>query len=277
MFTGKVKKLQSILQNTQISYFLPLNNESIDLKQYFDKKIRLSFTGKIFCANCNRLTKKSYSQGFCFPCMKKLACCDMCIVKPELCHYDKGTCREPHWGEKNCMTNHIVYLSNTSGLKVGITRGTQIPTRWIDQGAIQALPIIEVSNRQLSGLIEVEISKFISDKTNWRVMLKEEPEKLDLKQISKEIILKIQPKLDELRQSFGNSTIKILNEEMVSLDFPINQHPKKINSFNFDKTPIIEGVLKGIKGQYLIFDNGVLNIRKFSSYEVNFEELKPND
>jgi hypothetical protein len=65
-------------------------------------------------------------------------------MKPETCHYHLGTCREPDWAQNHCFRPHIVYLANSSGVKVGITRKTQIPTRWLDQGASQALPIFEV-------------------------------------------------------------------------------------------------------------------------------------
>jgi hypothetical protein len=46
------------------------------------------------------------------------------------------------------------------------------------------------------------------------------------------------------------------------------KYPTKVVSLNFDKTPVISGVLEGIKGQYLLLDVGVLNIRKFSSYNL---------
>ncbi len=164
---GTLKKLKGAnLENVQ--YHLPVGDELVDLSPYIGKNITLTHTGNIFCSSCGKKTKKSYSQGHCFVCMKKLASCDMCIMKPETCHFDQGTCREPQWGEDNCMVDHFVYLSNTSSLKVGITRHTQIPTRWIDQGATQGLPILKVKSRLISGLIEVELAKHIADKTNWR-------------------------------------------------------------------------------------------------------------
>lgn len=168
---GTLSKLKSTLVEP-IQYQLPVGDNLVSLNDYFGKPITLTFTGNIFCSNCGKKTKKSYSQGHCYVCMKKLASCDMCIMKPETCHFDQGTCREPKWGEENCMIPHYVYLANTSGLKVGITRHTQIPTRWIDQGATQALPIFKVQTRHQSGLVEVALAQFIADKTNWRNMLK---------------------------------------------------------------------------------------------------------
>ena len=262
---GTLSKLKSSLVKP-IEYQLPVGDQLIDLNPLIGKKLTLTHTGNIFCSNCEKKTKKSYSQGHCFVCMRKLASCDMCMMKPETCHHEQGTCREPQWGLENCMIPHTVYLANTSGLKVGITR--QVPTRWVDQGATQALPIFTVQTRQQSGLVEIALAEFISDKTNWRNMLKGNNEEIDLKAKAAELIPQIQAKLDELAQLYGATAITQLDEEVVELEFPVSEFPTKISSFNFDKNPEVSGVLKGIKGQYLIFDNGVINIRKFSSYEI---------
>ena len=265
---GTIRKLKSTL-TSPVEYQLPIGDELVSLNDYIGKPLTLTFTGNIFCSNCGKKTKKSYSQGHCFVCMRKLASCDMCIMKPETCHFDKGTCREPQWGEENCMIPHYVYLANTSGLKVGITRHTQIPTRWIDQGATQALPIFKVQTRLQSGLVEVALAEFIADKTNWRNMLKGQSEAIDLKAAAAELIPQIDAKLSELAELFGATAIEKLDEGVVELDYPVSEYPSKISSFNFDKAPEVSGILKGIKGQYLIFDTGVINIRKFTSYEIS--------
>ncbi|TMO26504.1 MULTISPECIES: DUF2797 domain-containing protein [unclassified Pseudoalteromonas] len=265
---GTIRKLKSTL-TSPVEYQLPIGDELVSLNDYIGKPLTLTFTGNIFCCNCGKKTKKSYSQGHCFVCMRKLASCDMCIMKPETCHFDKGTCREPQWGEENCMIPHYVYLANTSGLKVGITRHTQIPTRWIDQGATQALPIFKVQTRLQSGLVEVALAEFIADKTNWRNMLKGQSEAIDLKAAARELIPQIDAKLSELAELFGATAIEKLDEGVVELDYPVSEYPSKISSFNFDKAPEVSGILKGIKGQYLIFDTGVINIRKFTSYEIS--------
>lgn len=169
------------------------------------------------------------------------------------------------------MIPHYVYLANTSGLKVGITRHTQIPTRWIDQGATQALPIFKVSTRLQSGLVETALAEFISDKTNWRAMLKGNAEPIDLKQKAQELIPQISERLEDIRLKFGADAVEQLDEEVVDLHFPVSEYLTKISSFNFDKQPIISGTLLGIKGQYLIFDSGVINMRKFGSYQISAE------
>ena len=264
---GTLSKLRASL-NDKVQYQLPVGDKLIDLNPFIGKAITLTHTGNIFCCSCGKKTKKSYSQGHCFVCMKKLASCDMCIMKPETCHYDQGTCREPEWGERNCMVDHFVYLSNTSGLKVGITRHTQIPTRWIDQGATQGMPIFKVATRYISGLIEVEIAKHVADKTNWRNLLKGDPEPLSLQEKFVTILPLIENKITEIRQRFGEDSIQVINTELTSLNYPVEEHPVKIVSHNFDKNPQVTGKLQGIKGQYMIFDTGVVNIRKFTSYEV---------
>ncbi|MDA9557732.1 DUF2797 domain-containing protein [Vibrio sp.] len=265
--TGTLKKMRSELGD-QVNYFLPVGEEDVALNPLIGKTLTLTHTGHIFCSNCAKKTKKSYSQGHCFVCMRKLASCDMCIMKPETCHYDQGTCREPQWGEDNCMVDHYVYLSNTSSLKVGITRHTQIPTRWIDQGATQGLPIFKVKTRYISGLIEVELAKHISDKTNWRTLLKGDGEPMPLEQRFAELLPLVEDKIAEIKQEFGDDAITLLDNAITPIHYPVEQHPIKITSHNFDKNPEVTGTLQGIKGQYLIFDTGVINIRKFTSYEV---------
>jgi hypothetical protein len=276
---GAVEKLTAQLDNNNlVQYQLPLaiigedsEHQSIALNPLIGEELTLTFHGKIACKHCGKTTKKSYSQGFCYPCMIKLAQCDMCIMKPETCHHHLGTCREPQWGEQHCMVDHYVYLSNTSALKVGITRHTQIPTRWIDQGATQALPIFKVSTRLQSGLVETALAEFIGDKTNWRAMLKGSNESIDLKAQAKTLVPKIAERLSEIALKFGDDAVQLLNEEVVEITYPVSNYLTKISSFNFDKTSTVSGKLLGIKGQYLIFEHGVINMRKFSSYQISVE------
>lgn len=255
----------------QVNYFLPVGDDVLPLNALIGQPLSLTHTGNIACSNCGKTTKKSFSQGHCFPCMRKLASCDMCIMKPETCHHAEGTCREPQWGEDNCMIPHYVYLANTSGLKVGITRHTQVPTRWIDQGATQAVPLFKVQTRLQSGLVETALAEFIADKTNWRAMLKGENPEIDLKQKAQELVPQISARLDDIRLKFGDDAVELLDAELVNIEYPVTEYPTKIASHNFDKNPEVSGVLKGIKGQYLIFDTGVINIRKFTSYEVTVQ------
>jgi len=265
---GALDKMRSQLESP-VRYELPVGDAAIAINPLIGETIRLEFLGLITCSHCGRKTKKSFSQGHCFPCMQKLARCDSCIVKPEKCHFFEGTCREPDWGERNCMQEHIVYLANSSGLKVGITRHNQVPTRWIDQGAVQALPIIRVQTRQQSGFVEILLAETLADKTNWRAMLKGDTDTLDLKAKALEVLQQYETGLNTLRERFGENSISIIDDaDPVVIDYPVIEYPTKVSSINFDKTPLAEGRLMGVKGQYLMLDTGVLNVRSFSSYHV---------
>ena len=267
---GTLRKMKTRLDDV-VQYELPVGDEALPLNPLIGQRLSMHYQGRIFCQACGRKTSKSFSQGYCYPCMNKLAACDMCILKPEKCHYDQGTCREPEWADSHCMVSHIVYLANTSALKVGITRESQVPTRWMDQGATQALPIFRVLTRQISGLIEVEIAKLVADKTNWRAMLKGDGEPLALKEKSLQITPEVTDILQQIRTERGEDAVEPLDENAVSIQYPVESYPTKISSFNFDKMPDVSGTLMGIKGQYLIFDTGVINIRKFTGYEVRVE------
>lgn len=263
------KMITNLGEDNVVRYQLPLGEEAVPLNALVGQPLRLAFSGQINCIHCGRKTSKSFNQGFCFPCFKKLAQCDSCIVNPERCHYFAGTCREPEWGEQHCMRDHFVYLANSSGVKVGITRGNQIPTRWMDQGAIQALPLFRVSNRLQSGLLEVVFKAHVADKTNWRAMLKGEVEALDLFACREQLLAESEKEIAALQQEHGLQAIQYLTDaKETRIEYPVERYPTKVTSFNFDKQPVVEGVLEGIKGQYLIFDTGVINIRKFTAYHV---------
>ncbi len=268
---GAVSKMAVSLPETVpiAQYSMVLGDNRVDMNPLIGQQISLSNLGEIHCQHCQRLTKKSFSGGYCFPCSQKLAQCDLCIMKPETCHYAAGTCREPEWGEQFCMQDHIVYLANSSGIKVGITRKSQIPTRWIDQGATQALPIFRVSTRHQSGLVEVIFKNHVADKTDWRKMLKGDAEPLDLEQIRVELMAECQPEITALQAEYGEAAITPLSDQQsLTIQYPVIAYPEKIKSINLDKTPEITGVLQGIKGQYLIFDIGVINIRKYTGYQL---------
>lgn len=269
MVSGHLRKMKVRLESP-VSYTLLLDDQEQPLNPLIGSKISFNYSGDIHCQACGRKTKKSYSQGFCYPCSQKLAQCDLCIMRPETCHHHKGTCREPQWGLDHCFQPHIVYLSNTSGLKVGITRMEQVPTRWIDQGATQAVPMITVSSRYHSGLLEVLFKEHVADRTDWRKMLKGGNSDIDLIAERARLLSACADQIEIVGQKFGADSYKFSDENVVNIDYPVSAYPEKVKSLNFDKTADIEGVLQGIKGQYLILDCGVLNIRKFGGYQVSF-------
>ncbi len=269
--SGATRKMKTHLADP-VEYQMVLGEQRVPMNNYLGKHLQLEFQGVINCIHCDRKTSKSFNQGYCYPCFKRLAQCDMCIMSPERCHYDAGTCREPQWGETHCMIDHTVYLANTSSLKVGITR--DFPTRWMDQGASQAQPIFRVSSRLRSGLVETVFKSHIADKTNWQAMLKGPAEPRDLEQVRRELMKACAPDIEALQQQHGIQSIVVLEgAEQVSINYPVLEYPTKVKSMNLDKTPSVEGTLMGIKGQYLIFDTGVINIRKYGGYSLSLSLL----
>ncbi|MET1078407.1 MAG: DUF2797 domain-containing protein [Pseudomonas sp.] len=269
---GALSKMAARL-GEPVQYAFRLGEQEVPVNPLIGKTLRLEYLGAIHCSHCGRKTKTSFSQGYCYPCMSKLAQCDLCIMSPERCHYDAGTCREPAWGEQFCMTEHVVYLANSSGVKVGITRASQVPTRWIDQGATQALPILRVATRQQSGFVEDLLRSQVADKTNWRVLLKGDAPPVDLTAVRAQLFEHCADGLLGLQQRFGLQAIQPLNDaQPIEIRYPIQGYPAKINSFNLDKNPLAEGTLLGIKGQYLLFDTGVINIRKYTAYQLAVHE-----
>ncbi len=263
--TGHLRKMPTHHANDDVvQYQMIIGDAQIDLNEQIGSQIEIAFSGTINCIACGRKTNKSFQQGYCFPCMRSLPECDMCIVRPELCHFHEGTCRDAAWGEQHCMQDHYLYLANTSGLKVGITRGPNIPSRWMDQGAVQALPIIRAGSRYQIGQLEKAFKQTLNDRTQWQRMLKGDPEPLELSVLADEVLNENAALLDGVGvewQALADQTVR-------NFSYPVDTYPQTVKSLNLDKTPIISGLLMGIKGQYLLLDSGVINIRKFAGYEV---------
>ncbi len=255
-----------------VRYYLTAFDTEFCVNDYIGKQWTVHYHKQINCQHCGRQTNKSFAQGYCFPCFQSLAQCDSCMMSPEKCHYHLGTCRDSSWGETHCMQTHYVYLANSSGLKVGITRITNVPFRWIDQGAISALPIYAVSNRLQSGLLEVAFKQQLNDRTNWRKMLKGEAPDLDLVSERERLMPEFAEAISAIKTNYDDSDIQFLADaKSLAFVYPGEYQLDKIKSINLDKTPIFTGILLGIKAQYLIFDCGVINIRKYGGYAVTVE------
>lgn len=263
--SGQVRKMAARLEETA-QYRLPLGDHLVPMNERIGKQVSLEFLGQILCLGCGRPTKKSFSQGYCFSCFTSSPETAECILRPELCQAHLGLGRNPQWEKDHHFQEHVVYLALSSELKVGVTRSTQIPTRWIDQGATEVIRLAVVPYRQLAGQIEVAMKEHFTDKTNWQRMLKNEvPAGIDLveEKYRSEDHLSF-----ELRKYFS------ADDSVTRINYPVLEYPSKVKSIDLDKQSRISGKLVGIKGQYLIFEGGaVINIRKYGGYVVEWEDL----
>lgn len=257
MVTGVLRHLLPALAADVVEYSLQVGEELIPLNPLIGTPIRLTFAGEKRCIHCNRKTNKLFNNGYCWPCFRNLACNDLCQVKPTLCHYE--TCREPEWGDQHCMIPTYVYLAKSSDIKVGITRN--LPGRWLDQGAVEAVPIALMPTRKMAGELEAFLSQQMPDKTNWRRMLKGEVAEAPLPEV-RERVMGLIP--DEFRRYL------LTDEAVRSFRYPVAEAPVKITAHDLEKAPAA-GRLMGMKGSYLILDSGVLNIPKFLGYQISFE------
>lgn len=258
-FEGTLTKMETEM-GAPIQYYLIFDSNFINVNQLINKDIEITFKG-YQCLNCKK-AKKIWRQGFCYDCFSTIPSAADWIMKPELstAHLDIED-RDLAYEKRVQLQPHTVYLALSSEVKVGVTRNTQVPTRWIDQGAVQALPIVETPNRYLAGVAEVALKNHFSDKTNWQKMLKNEvpvvslhEEKMKLKQWLPEEIL----------------PYFIEEDRLYEFEFPVNKYPVKVSSLNLEKTPNFSGKVVGIKGQYLIFEDGtVFNVRTYEGYVVS--------
>jgi len=257
-YQGNIIKMRSELAEP-IRYFLPVGDREVDMNALLGQYIRFRFDGQINCICCGKRTKTSFAQGFCFSCYKTSPEASETVMNPELSRAQFGIARDMQWSIENDLVEHYVYLAVSREVKVGVTRGHQIPTRWIDQGASYAIRMAKTPNRHIAGVIEFFLKKFYTDKTNWRDMLENHVSGLADLIAEKEKAVSLLP--GELRQYACD------DHEIVRLNYPVLRYPQKVEGVNFDKDPVIEGKLVGIKGQYLLFDsNRAVNIRRHSGY-----------
>lgn len=260
---GNILKMRTELA-VPVNYFLPLNEKELPMNPLIGNKINLLFTGQINCIACGKKTRSSFGQGFCYNCMQTAPEASESITRPELSKAHFGIARDMNWAKEHDLIDHFVYLAVASDLKVGVTRHHQVPARWIDQGASFAVKIARTPNRHIAGVIEVWLKKHYTDTTNWRAMLQHKvATEVDLLS-EKEKALHLLPA--ELRQYKSDDNF------VTAIEYPVLAFPDKINSLSFDSQPNISGKLTGIKGQYLLFDDGsVLNIRKHNGYYIKIE------
>ncbi len=243
----------------------------LPLNDLLGRSLEIRFTGQIACTACGRAVKKTFGEGFCFPCSQSRADADLCMVKPELCHHGNAAapCRDEAFAQAQCFRPHVLYASLTSGPKIGITRLVNVPTRWFDQGAVRAVPLAQLPDRRAVGLIEHELAGRHADRTHWMAMLKQaEPQNTDDSADFDGFVAAILAELATL----GVEPLPAAGRAMRHFRYPVLRHPTKVVSFNLDREPVAAGILDGIKGQYLIFDQGVINARKYAGYRIAVSE-----
>ena len=262
LYEGVLNKMQTEFNNP-IEYYLVLGSNFVNINQILNKKIKIDFVDQQ-CLNCKE-HKKIHRQGFCYSCFYSSAQVGDWIIHPEKSTAHLGIADRDLAYEQKCQLQpHVVYLALASDVKVGVTRKSQIPTRWIDQGASKAIEIVEVPNRYLAGITEVALKDSFTDKTNWRKMLQNQIGEMDISLIRETL----KDKLPQEVQQYFDTT----DSTLVELDFPVLEYPTKITSLNLEKTPSFQGVLKGVKGQYLIFECGtVFNIRSNEGFVIQLE------
>lgn len=259
--TGHFEKMKTVLDEP-VRYTLSLDGTEIEMNDLIGQHIEIRFTGDIHCRICGKRTNKSFGEGYCYDHFMNHPANSPCILRPELCEGHLGKGRDVQWEEDHHVQPHVVYLALSSGVKVGVTRETQVPTRWIDQGASQAIKLAEVPYRQLAGEIEVELKEYMTDKTNWQRMLKNQIADADLLE-QKDYTATLLP---EAYYDYISD-----DDDIVEISYPVLEFPEKVKSINLDKTPEVSGKLLGIKGQYLILEGGqVFNVRRHTSYLVEF-------
>lgn len=258
-YQGVLTKMQTEFGNP-IQYYLVFEDSFLNVNQLLNKEIEINFVG-CQCLNCSK-KKKIYRQGFCYECFYSSPAVGDWIMRPELSTAHLGIAdRDLDYECKVQLQPHVVYLAAASEIKVGVTRKTQVPTRWIDQGATQAIAVVEVPNRYLAGITEVALKAHYTDKTNWRKMLQNSVEQFDL--VAEKV------KIESLIPSEVKEYFYSQKDDLYDLQYPVLNYPAKVNSLNLDKTPSFSGKLMGIKGQYLLFENGtVFNIRGSEGYVV---------
>ncbi len=261
LYQGVLTKMETEFSQP-IQYYLVFDSDFLNMNQLLGKTLQMKFVG-YQCLNCG-LNKEIYRQGFCKSCFFDIPQAADWIMRPELstAHLDKED-RDLEYEKKVQLQPHIVYLANSSNVKVGVTRKSQVPTRWIDQGAHEAIEIVEVPNRYLAGITEVALKEFVADKTNWRTMLKNDIADEDLVAWRERLKTHIP---EEVKDYYIESNTE------TNIDFPVLQYPEKPKSLNIKKEGSYTGKLVGIKGQYLIFeDQRVFNIRSNEGLIVQIE------
>jgi hypothetical protein len=256
-----------------VQYGLRLGDASIPLNALLGMRLMIRFEGRISCQHCGNATRKSYADGYCYTCFKTLARCDLCVVSPNRCHFAAGTCREPEWGEAFCMQPHLVYLANSAGAKVGITRPGSLPMRWLDQGATQAVVVMHTLSRFQAGCVEAALARYVADRTDWRALVSGDAASIDLATLAARLRIDAAVELAGLDARFPGALTWVSPLHGERFVYPVQAYGSPARGLSLEPGGEVVGRLLGIKGQYLMFDSGVFNVRRHTSYHVEVARL----
>ena len=262
-------------------YRLAIGGETVDIESVLGCGIRLSRAGPPVCLACARTIQKRYGGGYCYDCFSQLARCDLCVVSPERCHFDAGTCREPDWGQSFCMQPHKVYMANSSGPKIGLNRRGREARRWLDQGASEALAIVHAPTRRAAGVIEAHFKRQVNDRTDWRKLITGNHYRVDLRQLAATLRGQL-PALSTLEAAnvpaaeFAACTW-VEQAALFKLTYPVSSYsPAERLILDADHPEICDNI-RGLVGQYLLLSTGALNLADLRGHAVDVEIGAPFD
>jgi Protein of unknown function (DUF2797) len=268
--SGVLRSMRA-LPAVPVRFELQLDEHTIVLNDLLGATLRIDFDGTITCRHCGAATRKSYADGHCYRCFKTLASCDLCVMAPVRCHFAAGTCREPAWGEAFCMQPHLVYLANSAGLKVGITKPQHLPGRWLDQGATEALPIVATATRHQAGCVEAALAVHVSDRTDWRRLVRGDADSLDLVRWAEQLLARAAAALRDLDARFP-AQLQRIDAVVERFVYPVLRYTAPTHPLRLEPGRPIHGEFLGIKGQYLLFDRGVFNVRRYAGYHLTVSQ-----
>jgi len=276
---GRVGALEPVYDNRathiNVAYTLAVGDEQVTLSDHLGAGVTLTYIGDPRCVFCGASVKKLYSAGHCYDCARSLARCDLCVVSPERCHFHLGTCREPTWGEDFCMQPHVVYLANTSGPKIGITRANRTRRRWLDQGASQAMVVVHAPTRRAAGVVEAHFKRKLNDRTDWRRLVSRAGRPVQLVELAHQLRASL-PSFDTLQNevlpgSECNDLTWHVDQAPVAIAYPVLSYSPATRLQVSQEQPQICDNLQGIVGQYLLFSQGVINLSDYRGTALDME------
>lgn len=258
-----------------VRYTLEVGDDALPLDARLGEPLSFETDGSAVCAACERATDKRFGGGYCYRCFTTLARCDLCVVSPDRCHYEQGTCREPAWGLAHCMRGHVVYLANTGGAKVGITHPGNVPGRFIEQGAALALVVLSTRTRAQAGHVEKALGRYVREQGDWRALVAGSVMDVDLDAELVRLRRLADPAIAALAERFPGAIEWLDSPQRHAFRYPVLRYDSPTRQLRIEPGRAVGGVLLGIRGGYLLFDRGVLNVRAHASLRVTVHSAAP--